>query len=106
MKTLLIIVLLLITPFLVNKTFADENHTQSQVSSSQKTAIFSIEKMTCKMCPITIRKAMENVEGVVKATVDFETKKATVVYDPQAVNTEAIALASTNSGYPAKITEQ
>ncbi len=65
--------------------------------------VFSIEKMTCKMCHITVRKAMEKVEGVVKATVNYDTKTATVLFDPNKANIEAIALASTNIGYPATV---
>jgi mercuric ion binding protein len=65
--------------------------------------IFSIEKMTCKMCHITVRKAMEKVDGVVKATVDYDKKIATVLFDPKKANVDAIALASTNIGYPATL---
>ena len=65
--------------------------------------VFSIEKMTCKMCHITVRKAMEKVAGVVKATVDYDKKTATVLFDPKKANVDAIALASTNIGYPATL---
>jgi len=78
----------------------DKAH-QAEVQSVTK--VFSIDKMTCKMCHITVRKAIENVDGVVKATVDYDTKTATVLFDPKKASIEAIALASTNSGYPATI---
>jgi mercuric ion binding protein len=69
--------------------------------TNEQTATFAIEKMTCQMCPITIRKAIEKVDGVIKATVDYDTKTATVIFDPTKTNTNVIALASTNAGYPA-----
>jgi mercuric ion binding protein len=46
---------------------------------------------------------MEKVDGVVKATVDYDEKTATVLFDPNKASIEAIALASTNIGYPAKV---
>ena len=55
------------------------------------------------MCNITIRKAMEKVDGVVKATVDYSNKTATVLFDPAKASTSDIALASTNIGYPATL---
>lgn len=64
---------------------------------------FAIEKMTCAMCPITVRKAMEAVPGVATVAVDFERKTALVRYDPARTNATAIAAASTNAGYPASV---
>ena len=46
---------------------------------------------------------MEKVDGVVKATVDYDAKTATVLFDPNKASIETIALASTNIGYPAKV---
>lgn len=75
--------------------------TSDSASVTEKTAKFSIENMTCKMCNITVRKAMEKVEGVIKATVDYDTKTATVIYNPSKAKIEDIAKASTNVGYKA-----
>lgn len=69
---------------------------------SERTAVFAIENMTCALCPITVKKAMEGVSGVTSVTVDFDAKTATVVFDPAVTNLDAIANASTNAGYPAK----
>lgn len=66
-----------------------------------QTATFSVENMTCASCPITVRLAMESVEGVRSAEVDFQTGSATVVFDSALTDPEAIAAASTNAGYPA-----
>jgi mercuric ion binding protein len=65
------------------------------------TATFSIEKMTCATCPITVRKAMQRVDGVKEVTVDFDSKAATVVYDASLTDVEEIAASSTNVGFPA-----
>ena len=71
-----------------------------------QTLSFAIEKMTCAMCPITVRKAMEQVSGVEEVKVDFESKTATVTFDPSLAMPEAIAAASTNAGYPAQVTSE
>jgi len=68
-----------------------------------RVASFSIDNMTCALCPLTVRKAMEKVAGVRDVKVDFKAKTATVQFDPSQATIEAIALASTNAGYPAHI---
>jgi len=72
----------------------------AQVAAAQ-TATFAVQNMTCALCPVTVRKAMEGVAGVKSVAVDFDAKTATVVFDPSVTSIEAIAAASTNAGYPA-----
>ncbi len=71
-------------------------------AATERTETFAIENMTCALCPITVKTAMEHVDGVKSVTVNFDAKTATVVYDPSIATAEAIARASTNAGYPAK----
>ncbi|NRA59516.1 MAG: cation transporter [Psychrobium sp.] len=67
----------------------------------QQNVTFSIAHITCKMCIITVRKAMENVDGVIKAKVDYKNKVAQVIFKPSKTSVKEIALASTNAGSPA-----
>ena len=76
------------------------------VAANEQTQQFAIEKMTCAACPITVKKAMSKVAGVKSVNVDFDAKTATVEYDSAVTNTDEIAQASTNAGYPAAITDQ
>lgn len=69
--------------------------------AAEKTTTFAIKNMTCPLCPVTVRKAMEHVPGVKTVKVDFGAKTATVVYNPAAASTGKIAKASTDAGYPA-----
>jgi mercuric ion binding protein len=47
-----------------------------------ETASFKIEGMTCAMgCAKTIETKLSNLEGVQKASVDFDKKEATVEFD-------------------------
>lgn len=67
------------------------------------TASFAVENMTCATCPITVKKAMSRVPGVRTVEIDFDKKTATVTYDPTVTTPEAIAAASTDAGYPARL---
>lgn len=73
--------------------------------AGEQTATLSIERMTCALCTITVKTAVEGVDGVIEVSVDFETKRAIVQYDDAVTTTEKIAEASTNAGYPASKTE-
>lgn len=73
-----------------------------QVAAVQS-ATFSVENMTCALCPVTVKKAMEQVNGVQSVEIDFAAKTATVAFDPSVTSIEAIAAASTDAGYPASV---
>lgn len=88
----------------VASVIADEP-TQTSQKAEEKKVTFTIEKMTCAMCPITVRKAMEKVAGVLSVKTDYETKTAVVVFDPKKANVKAIAQASTDAGYPALLND-
>ncbi len=69
---------------------------------AERRATFAIQNMTCALCPVTVRRAMEGVDGVKSVSVDFGAKTAAVVFDPSRTSVTAIAAASTNAGYPAR----
>lgn len=69
--------------------------------AEQQTVILTIDKMTCALCPITVTRAIEQVEGVSYVAVDYDTKRARVRYDDAVTSLERITEASTNAGYPA-----
>jgi mercuric ion binding protein len=49
---------------------------------------------------------MKGVVGVNSAKVSYEKKSAVVVFDDAKTTVDAIAAASTNAGYPARLDEQ
>jgi mercuric ion binding protein len=71
-------------------------------SVSEQKVTFVIENMSCALCPVTVKTAMERVSGVKSVQIDFKAKTATVTFDPSVTTAEAIAAASTNAGYPAR----
>jgi periplasmic mercuric ion binding protein len=68
-----------------------------------KTVTLKVENMTCSACPITVRKALEKVPGVTKAKADFETKTATVTFDPAKAKVADLTWATTEAGYPSAL---
>jgi mercuric ion binding protein len=70
--------------------------------AAERTVKFSVDHMYCDACPLTVSKAMQGVNGVKAAKVDYKTKTAVVVFDDATATPEAIATASTNAGYPAR----
>ena len=69
--------------------------------SAEQTVSMSVEKMTCALCPVTVRKAMERVDGVQHVEVEYDTKLATVTFDDAKTTAADVAQASTDVGYPA-----
>lgn len=70
-------------------------------AATLQTRTFTIGKMTCAACPITVKTAMKRVEGVRSVDVDFASKTATVTFDPALTSADKIARAPTDVGYPA-----
>lgn len=82
---------------------ATARDSEAKAVSASREVTFSIAKMTCALCPVTVRKAMEKVAGVKDVKVDFATRTATVIFDPARTTIAEIALASANAGYPARL---
>jgi mercuric ion binding protein len=70
--------------------------------AAAKSVTLAVDNMSCAACPITVRKSLEKVPGVAKAKVDFDTKTATVTFDPSKTTVEALTRATTEAGYPSK----
>lgn len=57
--------------------------------------------MTCAACAQRVEKSIGKLEGVVQASVNFASEKATVTYDPQQVRVSAMKQAIEKAGYQA-----
>ncbi|RJG12415.1 mercury resistance system periplasmic binding protein MerP [Pseudomonas cavernicola] len=73
------------------------------LAATPKTVTLEVQNMTCKLCPITVKKSLEKVPGVNAVEVDFDKKTATVTYDPDKAQPEALTEATTNAGYPSAV---
>ncbi len=66
-----------------------------------KMATFKVEKMSCGGCVKHVTKAIQAIDAGAKIKVDLATGLVDV--SPEPINPQAIALAITQAGYPAHI---
>jgi periplasmic mercuric ion binding protein len=80
-------------------------HAETTVTQQnrQQTVKLNIENMTCSMCTVTIKKALQKVEGVQEVTVDYDSKTATITFDSQKTDSAALIKTTTNAGYPGSL---
>lgn len=102
-KTAVICLSLLAAPFATQTVYAAA---PEPAQESLQGVTFDMQNMTCAMCSITIKKALQGVDGVKNVTVDADAKTATVTFDPQKTTLEALIKATTNAGYPATVRKQ
>jgi copper chaperone CopZ len=63
--------------------------------------LIRIDGMHCHRCEETITKALSQKPGVHEVEVDFNSKLASVLYDPQTVRIEELMAAVEETGYHA-----
>jgi len=64
-----------------------------------QTINLAVENMTCAMCPITVKKALTNLAGVIQAEIAFKNKSAHITYDDTKISVKDLISATTNAGY-------
>ena len=64
-------------------------------------ATIQIEGMMCGHCQASATKAISSVDGVSAVNVSLEDKQATVTYDLEKTNMDAIKAAIVDAGYKA-----
>lgn len=70
---------------------AQETVSTQEVAGALETAQFEVEGMTCALgCAKMIETKLAGLDGVKKATVDFESKKAIVEFDDAKQSSETI----------------
>jgi mercuric ion binding protein len=85
--TLLLIVALFSTPSL----------------AATETVKLAVEGMTCAACPITVKVALNKVEGVSQVEVSYPEREAVVTFDNTQTSVEALTKATSNAGYPSTV---
>ncbi|MBM4206791.1 MAG: mercury resistance system periplasmic binding protein MerP [Gammaproteobacteria bacterium] len=74
----------------------------SALAESRKITL-DIQNMTCAVCPITVKKALEQVSGVQQVSVDYASKTATVQFDDTLTTADKMTEATQAAGYPSTI---
>jgi len=73
--------------------------------SAPRTVTLSLPTMDCPACPITVKKALGRVDGVLRAEVDFPRRQAIVHFDDAKTSAEALLRATRDAGYPSTLLE-
>ena len=63
--------------------------------------VMSIIGMTCATCAHTIDEVLNNIDGVISASVNFANEKATVRYNPETITIARLKKAISDAGYQA-----
>lgn len=71
--------------------------------AKEQTVTLDVPTMNCVTCPFTVKKALQNVDGVITAEVSLEAKLAAVKFDDNKTSVKALAEATTNAGYPSTV---
>ncbi len=72
------------------------------VWAATKTVTLDVPGMTCPVCPITIKKALNKVQGVSRVNVNYEKKQAVVTFDDTKADTKTLVEATTDAGFPSQ----
>ncbi len=70
----------------------------AQIPAQQEITL-SVPGMDCPMCPITVRKALEKVDGVSKVQASLKTKEVHVMFDPAQTGVKRLITVIENSGF-------
>mgnify|MGYP004674133287 CR=1 FL=1 len=62
----------------------------------------NIEGMHCTGCSLRLERVLNNLEGVKSATVNFEEKQATIIFDINTINEKKIKKAIEDVGLQGK----
>lgn len=71
------------------------------LAGGSQTIVLDLQKMTCALCSITVKKALDRVPGVAEARIDYDHKTATVKFDPEKASPAVLIKATTEAGFPA-----
>ncbi len=74
-----------------------KEHKHPLISDSKQSIL--IKDMHCASCALTIEKALNKVEGVKSANVNYATEKATIVFDKNKANSGLFEKAIKKAGY-------
>ncbi len=68
--------------------------------AADKTVTLSVPGMTCAVCPITVKTALNKVDGVSQVDVSYPDREAVVTFNDNRTSVEALTEATANAGYP------
>src|SRR3989344_9619458 len=76
---------------------------ENKKTSKLQTSTLKISGMHCASCSTILTKALQKVEGVKSAVVNYSTEKATVTFNPIKTDEQALVQAVQKKGYGAQV---
>jgi len=70
--------------------------------AATQTTTLKVPGMTCPTCPITVKKALQRVEGVSNIAVNYPQKEVVVTFDNAKTNEKALVNATSAVGFPSQ----
>jgi mercuric ion binding protein len=77
----------------------------SALAASREVTL-DVQNMTCAVCSITVKKALEHVSGVQQVSIDYASKTATVQFDDTLTTAGKLTEAAKAAGYPSSIKKE
>lgn len=71
--------------------------------AAPRTVTLSVPGMNCAACPITVKKALGKVAGVLKSEVDLEKREVTVTFEASHATVESLTNATRDAGFPSTL---
>lgn len=71
--------------------------------AAMQTVTLSVPGMNCAACPITVKVALNKVDGVSQIDVSYPKREAVVTFEDTQTSVEALTEATGNAGYPSTI---
>lgn len=71
--------------------------------AASKTVTLIVPDMSCAACPITVKKALSQVNGVSKIDTHVEQREAVITYDDSKTNPQQLLNTTKNAGYAATV---
>jgi len=87
-------------------TFLFLIHAAAPLAGELKTITLDVDKMTCNMCPVTVKKALKKVDGVTEVVAKYEGNGngwAKVTFDPSKTQIDDLTFATEEAGYPSRL---
>ncbi len=75
------------------------------ISAAEQSVLLSVPGMNCSVCPITIKKSLQQVAGVKAVNVSYESKTAEVAFDDKLTDIKSLLKATENVGYSSYLKE-
>lgn len=76
------------------------------VAGDLKTITLYVDKMTCNMCPVTVKKALKKIDGVTEVMAKYEGEGngwAKVTFESSKVSVDDLTFATEEAGYPSRL---